>query len=292
MTPQDFDFLRQMLKERSGLVLSDDKQYLVESRLTPVARNHDMGGLDDLINALRKAGSENLKTEITEAMTTNESFFFRDKVPFQNFEDFMVPYMFETRAQKKSFRIWSAAASTGQEPYSLGILLKEMAPKTNGWNIDIVGTDLSSEVLEKAISGLYSQFEVQRGLPVNLMVKYFKQVGSLWQIDSMIRGMVKYKPYNLLDNLAPLGKFDIVFCRNVLIYFDQKTKSNVLDRIAQQMHDDAFLVLGAAETIVGLTDAFKSVEGRRGLFQKIGSTPASTGIGQTSQKGPLSAFKA
>ncbi|MEM7619905.1 MAG: CheR family methyltransferase [Pseudomonadota bacterium] len=269
MTPQDFAFLRDMLRERSGLVLSDDKSYLVESRLQPVAKSNGLNGLPELITSLRKPGSENLKSQITEAMTTNESFFFRDKIPFQNFEEHMLPYMLQARAAKKKLRIWSAAASTGQESYSLSIILKEMAPKLTGWKVDIIGTDLSIEVLEKASAGLYSQFEVQRGLPVNLMVKYFKQIGSLWQIDASIRSMVEYKSFNLLDNLSPLGQFDIVFCRNVLIYFDQATKADVLKRISRQMENDAYLILGAAETIVGLCDDFKMVEGRRGLFQKV-----------------------
>lgn len=282
MTPQDFDFLRMMLKERSGLMLSDDKLYLIESRLDPVAKNNSFETLDDLISALRSVNSENLKMQITEAMTTNESFFFRDKVPFENFEQFMLPYMLQEREYKKQIRIWSAAASTGQEPYSLAIQLKELASQLINWRTEIIATDLSSEVLEKAISGFYSQFEVQRGLPVNMLVKYFKQVGSLWQIDSAIRSMVNFKSYNLLDDFSSLGKFDIVFCRNVLIYFDQTTKKDVLNRIADQMQDDAFLVLGAAETIVGVTDAFKPVEGRRGVFQKA-TADTSYGIAATNK---------
>ena len=271
MTPEDFSFLKHMLQERSGLVLSDDKTYLIESRLGPIAKDEGLESLSHLVESLKKSGSENLRNKVTEAMTTNESFFFRDKTPFEHFKDEMLPYMLEARKTQKSLRIWSAASSTGQEPYSLSIILKEMSDKMSLWKTDIVGTDLSSEVLEKAKSGLYSQFEVQRGLAATLLVKYFKQTGSLWQIDSSIKSMVQFRPYNLLDSLVPLGKFDIVFCRNVLIYFDQQTKKDVLERIAQQMPDDGYLVLGAAETVVGLTDAFSAVESRRGLFQKAGA---------------------
>ncbi len=283
MTPQDFDFFKSMLRERSGLVLSDDKGYLIESRLGPIVKKANLSDISALIQELRKPDAEALRTQVTEAMTTNESFFFRDKLPFNHFREYMIPHMLETRKMKRSFRVWCAAASTGQEPYSLAITLQEMADQIQGWRPEIVATDISSEVLEKAQSGLYSQFEVQRGLAAPLLVKYFEQVGSLWQISSASRSMVQYRLYNLLDSFVPLGTFDIVFCRNVLIYFDQETKMDILNRIAAQTADDGFLVLGAAETIVGLTDAFVSVEGRRGLFQKAtaakkASTPSAAAV--------------
>ncbi len=276
MTPQDFDYFKSLLKERSGLILSDDKGYLIESRLGPIVKKANLESITALVEELKKAGNEELRGQVTEAMTTNESFFFRDKLPFNHFKEAMLPHILETRKIKRSFRLWCAASSTGQEPYSLAIILQEMADKIQNWRPEIVATDLSSEVLEKAQSGLYSQFEVQRGLAAPLLVKYFEQVGSLWQINSTIRGMVQYRQYNLLDSFVPLGTFDIVFCRNVLIYFDQKTKIDVLNRIAAQTAPDGFLVLGAAETIVGLTDAFVPVEGRRGMFQK--ATAANAGI--------------
>ncbi len=283
MTPQDFDFLKSMLKERSGLVLSEDKTYLIDSRLSPIAKNNGFDSLDVLIDALRKPGSDLLRNQVTEAMTTNESFFFRDKVPFNHFSEVMIPHMLEARSHNKSFRIWSAAASTGQEPYSLSILIKEMSQKLGTWRTEIIGTDISNEVLEKARSGLYSQFEVQRGLAAPLLVKYFKQVGSLWQLDASIRSMVDFRSYNLLDSFVPLGKFDIVFCRNVLIYFDMDTKADVLKRIADQMQDDGFLVLGAAETIVGITDAFVPIDNKRGLFQKASAKNSTTQVTNSSQ---------
>ncbi len=275
MTPQDFSFLRDMLKDRSGLVLTEDKRYLVESRLEPVAKKNGFESLSALVVALNKMNSENLRSEVTEAMTINESFFFRDKVPFTNFEEVMMPHMLAERTTQRRVRIWCAAASTGQEPYSLSMLLKEMADKLVGWRTEIIGTDLSAEVLEKAKAGLYSQFEVQRGLPIQLLVKYFKQTGSVWQIDSSVRAMVQLRTFNLLDDYRSLGNFDIVFCRNVLIYFDQETKASILERIAKQMAPDGFLVLGAAETMVGLTDAFSPVSGRRGLYQVAGGKVSS-----------------
>ena len=266
MTPQDYDYLRKLLKERSGLVLSADKQYLVESRLLPIARKIGVSGLSELTQKLKTPANEALIVDVVEAMTTNESFFFRDKIPFDHFRDVIVPSLLEARAKDKRIRIWCAAASTGQEPYSLAIILKEMAAKLAGWRIEILGTDLSLEVLEKAKAGIYSQFEVQRGLPIQLLVKNFTQIGETWQLSPEIRAMVQYRPLNLLADFSHLGRFDVVFCRNVLIYFDQDTKTAVLDRIARQMPDDGYLVLGAAETVIGLTDAFKPLADRRGLY--------------------------
>lgn len=267
MTPQEFDFVREMLKERSGLVLSEDKRYLVESRLEPVAKQTGLNSLSELIQALMKPNNELLRSQATEAMTINETFFFRDKTPFDNLKEVMLPYLISARGSLKKIRIWSAAASTGQEPYSISVIIRERADKLVGWRYDIIATDISLDVLEKAKAGLYSQFEVQRGLPIQVLVRNFKQVGSMWQIDDALRAMVQFKLFNLLDDFTPLGKFDIVFCRNVLIYFDQPTKKDILARIHKQLAPDGFLLLGAAETTVGLTDDFTPVSGRRGLYQ-------------------------
>ena len=265
MRPEDFDFIAKLLKDRSGLIITRDKAYLLESRLTPVARKRGLKGLDDLVASLRSAG-EDLLREVTEAMTTNESFFFRDIKPFDQFKDVVLPAMLASRAAKKSFRIWSAASSSGQEAYSLAMILKEEAPKMPGWKIEVVGTDISNEMLEKAKSGLYSQFEVQRGLPIQYLVKYFKKNNEMWQIDPAIRAMVQFREYNLLHDLKTLGQFDVVFCRNVLIYFDQPTKTRVLDNIAKVMPDDGFLYLGGAETVLGISDKFKPIPEQRGIY--------------------------
>ena len=266
MTPQDYAFLQSFLKQKSGLVLSDDKQYLIESRLMPIARKAGLQSIAELIGRLKKVSDRALQESVVEAMTTNESFFFRDKTPFDHFVDTILPHMVENR-KGKTIRIWCAAASTGQEPYSLAMCLKENAAKLGGARFEIIGTDISNEVLEKAKVGYYSQFEVQRGLPVQLLLKYFKQNGEMWQVTPDVRSMVSYKPFNLLDSFTSLGKFDVVFCRNVLIYFDQATKSDIMNRLAKQMPDDGFLVLGAAETVVGLSDSFRSVTGKRGLYE-------------------------
>ena len=267
MTPFDYDFLRSLLKQRSGLDLSADKQYLVESRLLPLARKAGLAGLPELVQKMKGGGAEALTKEVVEAMTTNETFFFRDKIPFDHLRETILPAMLQSRASRKSLRIWSAACSTGQEPYSIAMCLKERAQALSGWRVEIVATDLSQEVLEKSRAGIYSQFEVQRGLPIQLLVKYFTQIGELWQINSEIRGMVQHKQLNLLQDFSHLGKFDVIFCRNVLIYFDQETKIGIFERMAKVIEPDGMLMLGAAESVVGITNAFRPYPDRRGLYQ-------------------------
>jgi len=266
MTPLDYDFLRKALKQRSGLVLSADKQYLVESRLLPIARKAGFGNLGELVAALKRDDTDALMTAVVEAMTTNETFFFRDKTPFENFRSAVLPALLGSRRASRTIRIWSAAASTGQEPYSLAMALKEMEGSVAGWRIEIIATDLASGVLAKAQAGIYSQFEVQRGLPIQLLIKYFTKVGDMWQIAPEIRAMVKFRQLNLLADFSPLGTFDMIFCRNVLIYFDQETKIGVLNRLGRIIAEDGYLVLGAAETVVGLTDSFRTVAELRGVY--------------------------
>jgi len=266
VTPVDYEFLRKFLKERSGLDLSADKQYLVESRLIPLARKAGLPGIDELVQQI-KNGSAAVASDVVEAMTTNETFFFRDKIPFDHLREMIIPDLLQARAAKRSLRIWCAAASTGQEPYSIAMCLKEMGAALAGWRIEIIGTDISQQVLEKSKSGIYSQFEVQRGLPIQLLVKYFKQTGEMWQISPEIRAMIQYRQLNLLQDFSSLGKFDLIFCRNVLIYFDQEMKTSIFNRLAKTLESDGFLALGAAETVVGLTDAFKPHPDRRGIYR-------------------------
>jgi chemotaxis protein methyltransferase CheR len=266
VTPSDYEYLRRLLRDRSGLDLSADKQYLIESRLLPLARKCGLPGIGEIVQKV-KGGSAALITQVVEAMTTNETLFFRDKAPFQHFRDSIMPEILRARAGRRSIRIWCAAGSTGQEPYSLAMCLKEMGAAISGWRIEILATDLSQEVLEKSKTGLYSQFEVQRGLPIQLLVKYFKQTADFWQVNADLRAMVQHRQMNLLHDYSPLGVFDVIFCRNVLIYFDQDTKVDIFNRLARATEADGFLVLGAAETVVGLTDVFKPYPERRGLYR-------------------------
>lgn len=268
MKQQDFDFLQQLLKSRSGIVLSPDKMYLVESRLMPVVRARGLAGLDELMQALRVRGETKLMGEVVDAMTTNESYFFRDIKPFEVFRETILPALVKARRSigRNRIRIWSAACSSGQEPYTLAMILKEDEALVAGLQVEIVATDLSAHIIEKAKSGIYSQFEVQRGLPIQYLVKYFAQHGEQWQISKPIRDMVTVRPFNLLDDYRPLGTFDVVFCRNVLLYFDQATKTDILGRIAATLPPDGMLFLGGAESVLGLSDSFKPVQGMRGIY--------------------------
>ena len=274
MNIEDFNLLSKLIKDRSGLTLTKDKAYLLESRLLPVARKWNLKSLDELVMRLRTRSEAGLVRDVVEAMTTNESFFFRDIKPFDQFKQVILPYLLQARAAPRSIKVWSAACSSGQEPYTLGMILKEERQRLIGWNIDILATDLSTEILAKAQAGLYSQFEVQRGLPIQLLVKYFKQAGDRWQIDSAVREMVRYRPFNLLDELSGLGQFDVIFCRNVLIYFDQPTKQMVLERMAKQLAPDGFLYLGGAETVVGITDKFQPMANHRGIYHHANAAAA------------------
>ena len=249
MTPQDFDYLRKLLRDRSGLMLAAEKQYLAESRLLPVARKHGLNTLAELVGKLKGAGAAMLSVEVVEAMTTNETFFFRDKIPFEHFRDTMLPALIAARAREKRIRIWCTAASTGQEPYSLAMLLKGMNAALAGYRVEILATDLSADVLEKAKAGIYSQFEVQRGLPIQQLVKFFSQVGERWQIAPEIRAMVQFRPLNLLNDFSPLGTFDLVFRRNVLIYFNKKLQDRAFGLFHESLSHRGFLVLGSKETL-------------------------------------------
>jgi chemotaxis protein methyltransferase CheR len=215
---------------------------------------------------------------VVEAMTTNETFFFRDKIPFDHLRETVLPALAQARAARRSLRIWCAASSTGQEPYSIAMCLKEAGPVLSGWRTEIVATDLSLAVLEKSKSGIFSQFEVQRGLPIQLLVKYFTQNGELWQLNADIRGMVQHRQLNLLQDFSHLGVFDIIFCRNVLIYFDQATKVNIFDRLSRMLEPDGVLALGAAESVVGITSTFKPYPERRGLYRPNVAPAARGGI--------------
>jgi len=269
VSPETFQSLATLLKKRSGLILTADKGYLVESRLSPVAQRHGLPHLEALITALNR-GNEALAAAVTEAMTTNETSFFRDGKPFESFRKEVLPQIVERNAASRTLRVWSAAASTGQEAYSLAMLLSEEQTRLSGWRIEIVGTDISEAALKQARAGVFSHFEVQRGLPAAMLVKYFEKVDGSWHAASRLRSMVSFRSFNLLDNLSPLGAFDAIFCRNVLIYFDVETKAQVLAAIARRMNDRGVLFLGGAETVLGISDQFEPVPGSRGLYRVAG----------------------
>ena len=266
MNSTEFEFISGLIKDGSGLVLTPDKVYLLESRLGPVAHKYGHANLDALIGALRLTPRGQMLIDVVEAMTTNESFFFRDGKPFDMFRTKFLPEILARNEATRTLRIWCAAASTGQEPYSLAMLLQEEAKKLEGWNCQILATDISNEALERARSGIYTHFEVQRGLAIQRLIRFFEKQGELWQIKPDIRNMVQYRQFNLLHDPRPFGRFDVVFCRNVLIYFDQPTKTRVLNSISTVLDKDGILLLGGAETVFGISDVFRPVADHFGVY--------------------------
>jgi chemotaxis protein methyltransferase CheR len=265
MKPDDFAFIADLLRRRLGLVLPPEKRYLAESRLTPVMRKHGFSDLHGLTGALRR-GMEAVIQDVSDAMTTNETLFFRDVWPFETFRTFVLPAMLERRAANRGLRILCCAAASGQEPYSLSMILAEERMRLRGWRCEIVATDVSRFALAKARSGLYSDYEVRRGLPPAMLSRYFKRDGDQWQVNAEIAATIQFVEHNLLTPLSRLGRFDVVFCRNVLIYFDVATKGLVLAHIRQVIADDGYLFLGSSETVMGITDGFTTAPGQSGLY--------------------------
>ena len=267
MTREGVMVLGQFLRARTGLSIASEKANLIERRLKPVASAHGFKDVQSLVQDLDTAG-EDVCRAVIEAMTTNETFFFRDRGPFDQFRDAMLPTLLKRRLSKRQIRIWCAGCSTGQEPYSLAMILDGL-PQFIGWIVEIVATDINSEVISRAKNGLYYPFEVQRGLPGQMLVKHFHQSGTQWRISQTMRNRVQFRVLNLLAPFAGPDTFDIVFCRNVLIYFDRQTKQAVLDRLSLSLAHDGYLVLGAAETMLGLRKSFAPLDGARGIYIKV-----------------------
>jgi chemotaxis protein methyltransferase CheR len=271
LSAASFTTLAGLLKTRSGLIIGLDKVYLLETRLIVMMRRESLADLNKLAERLGRPGAEPIAREVVEAMTTNESFFFRDDKPFQHFRTQALPRLIAARPPGAALRIWSAASSTGQEAYSLAMILAESKAVVGPRQIEIVGTDIAREPLNRAKEGQYTQFEVQRGLPVQYLMKYFKKEEQYWRIAPEIRKMAQFREFNLLGDLRSLGRFDIVFCRNVLIYFDQPTKTRVLEGIAALMPPDGMLYLGGAETVLGITSRLAPLPGERGVYGVAGA---------------------
>lgn len=282
MKSDDFEFLRKFLYDRSGLSLTPDKSYLLESRLAPIARKRQHKTLSDMIAQMRIRADEDLTMQVVEAMTTNETLFFRDRWPFERFSQMILPQMLEANKSSKRIRIWCAACSSGQEPYSLAMLMAEASHLLAGWQVELIGTDISDEMLERCRKGWYSAFEVQRGMPPELLKKYFTRVDDGYQISDKLKAMVKFRNFNLLGDptipAAGLQGLDLIFCRNVLIYFDEPTRRNVFAGMAKIMKPGGYLCLGGAETVIGISDAFRILPGERGLFGMTtpGQAPVAT----------------
>jgi chemotaxis protein methyltransferase CheR len=272
-----FDTLAALLKSQSGLIIGTDKLYLLETRLSAILKREKLADMNQLAERLKRSGSDPLARDVVEAMTTNESFFFRDDKPFTHFKAQALPRLVAARPAGSTIRVWSAASSSGQEAYSLAMIVAESRALLGDRKVEIVGTDIARDQLARAREGLYSQFEVQRGLPVQLLMRYFRKEDTAWRLNETIRAMVQFREFNLLSDLRSLGRFDIVFCRNVLIYFDQPTKSRVLGAIAGIMPADGILYLGGAETVLGITGRFAPLPAERGVYGVTGAGSAAAG---------------
>jgi len=260
LTPESFEYVRDLVYRRSGIVLEAGKEYLVEARLTPVARQEGIASLEELTARVRKDERGRVATILVEAMTTNETSFFRDIHPFEALTEKVIPDLIKARAASRTLNIWCAAASTGQEPYTIAMLIKEKFPQLEGWNVQITSTDINSAVLARARAGVFRQLEVNRGLPAPMLLKHFTRVGAEWSVASEIRSMVEFKQLNLVAPTSPFPPADIVFLRNVLIYFDDATRGAVLRRVRAALPPDGYLFLGCAETTASADDAYERVQ--------------------------------
>jgi chemotaxis protein methyltransferase CheR len=273
MTAKTFEYVRQLVLTRSAIVLEPGKEYLVESRLLPLAKVHGFADLDAFIDAMAASAFNTMHRQAVEAMTTNETSFFRDHHPFDALRTQIIPDLLERKAASRQLNIWCAAASTGQEPYSLAMLLREHFPVLTSWKLSFIATDLSTQVLAKARSGRYGQLEVNRGLPAPLLVKYFTKDGTEWVVKDELRQMIDYRELNLIENWPAMPTLDLVMIRNVLIYFDVATKKRILANIRQRMAPHAYLMLGGAETTMGIDEQFERVQIAKGVaYRQVGNS--------------------
>lgn len=269
ISPVDYDFIANLLRDQCALVLDPGKDYLINSRLSPIAQRHGLTSIDHLVRRLRDTSDSSLVSDVVEAMVTTETSFFRDVHPFETLKKIVLPKLIELRRPQRQLNIWCAASSSGQEPYSIAMLLKEYFPDLAGWQINLTATDISHEMLQRSRAGRYSQLEVNRGLPTNLLLKWFRQEGGVWEIDEQIRRMMTFKPMNLAQPWPAMPLWDLIFLRNVMIYFDNDVKKSILGRVARSLGDDGYLVLGGAETTFGLDNSFQRIETlKSGYYQR------------------------
>ena len=259
----DFEYLRQLVHHHSAVVLFGDKTYLAELRLQPIVESAGLASIADLVNYLQTKPFNSIHVQTIEALVTNETSFFRDSQPFKALKEYVLPELIKQRAIERSLNIWCAACSNGQEPYSIAILIHEHFSTLTNWSIRLIASDFSTKVLARAREGHYNQLEINRGLPKNIRDRYFQRLETDWQIKEEIRQMVDFRQLNLLQSWSSLPQFDIIFLRNVLIYFDVVTKKALLKKIKQQLRPDGYLFLGSGETTISLDKSFKRV-----LFDK------------------------
>ncbi|HUY88139.1 MAG TPA: protein-glutamate O-methyltransferase CheR [Pirellulales bacterium] len=258
LTSADFDFIRNLVRDRAAIVLEQEKHYLIETRLQMLAKTDGFPTVSHLMAEVR-SGKPNVHTRVVEAMTTNETSFFRDLEPFEALRKLVLPELMSRREQQRKLRFWCAASSTGQEPYSIAMLLRDHQPSLKDWQVQIQASDLANPVLDRARRAAFSQLEVNRGLPAILLCKYFLKQGTEWLLKDEIRSMVEFFQMNLIAPWPVLPAMDVIFLRNVLIYFDVATKQQILARVRKTLRPDGFLFLGGAETTMNLDDSFERV---------------------------------
>ncbi len=274
ITAATFEYFRKLVEQRSGIVLEAGKEYLIESRLAQVARAQGFASIDDLATDLGNTGFNSLHRQVVEAMTTNETSWFRDIHPFEALRKRVLPELINLRAAESRLNVWCAASSSGQEPYTLAMMIREHFPKLAGWKIQILATDISTAMLAKARAGRYSQLEMNRGLPAPLLIKYFRKDGTDWVIKDEIRHMVEFRELNLAERWPALPGMDIVMMRNVMIYFDVALKKDILRRVRQVMRPDGFFMLGSAETTLSLDEAFQREQIDRAVVYRLSGAKA------------------
>ncbi len=257
INPADFDYISKIVREQSGIVLEKGKEYLVESRIMPLVHQEKMGTMENLVRQLKGQPKGELRAAVIEAMTTNETSFFRDIHPFETLKTAVFPDLLEKRKDKKELNIWCGASSSGQEPYSLAMILKNQFPALNSWKVSFSASDISNQMLNRCRSGIYSQLEINRGLPAPLMVKYFERLGTEWQVKEELRKMIQFRITNLSEQWPFMPPMDLIMMRNVLIYFDVEMKKNILGKIRKLLRPDGYLFLGAAETTLNLDENFE-----------------------------------
>lgn len=268
ITPTEFEYVQTLIQQRAGIVVEAGKEYLVESRLVPLAQQEGFASLQEFLGVLRANPLDPLHRKLVQAMTTNETLFFRDVRPFELLRDKIVPELIARRAAERRLTFWCAASSTGQEPYSVAMLLREHFPELQVWNVRFVASDLSVDALARAIRGRYTQLEVNRGLPARLLVKYFTKHGEEWQIRDEIRRAIEFRELNLAEPWSFLPRLDVIFMRNVLIYFSLETKREILRKAARLLGPDGYLFLGGAETTLNIADEFEPVsEGKATCYR-------------------------
>jgi chemotaxis protein methyltransferase CheR len=276
VSKESVDFIITLLHRESGLVLDSSKTYLIEARLEPIACEAGLGSIDALCRHLKQNPTSLLLQKVVDAMATNETSFFRDVIPFDIVRNLLLPDLLKANQKQRQIRIWSAACATGQEPYSLAMLLCNIESTLAGWDVRILATDLVERVLERARSGIYTQYEIQRGLPAQYMTRFFDQVDTDWKIRPEVKRWIEFKRLNLLYDFSSFGKFDIIFCRNILIYFDNASKKKVLEGMAASLAPHGALLLGGGETPLGITDRLTRIEVGRGVYYRRNDTPLSS----------------